>query len=460
MTAASRSPLPLAGRRRALLCARRRARPAAVVAALLLAPTLGCEDGAPAGPAGEELDLSAYVAIGNSLTAGFMNGALGLEGQSCSYPRLLAGQAGVGGQFSQPLVGAPGIVEPGSSEGRIELLSLSPPTIERATPAGAPLNAGEPGPYGNLGVPGALGAEALVARSGATSLTDNPFFDFVFRGMGTWAGQVAERDATFVTVWLGNNDVLGYVLSGGEDPGFPTPTGEFAAAYEGLVDQLLVTTDRIVLLNVPPVTIVPYLTLVPNVVVDTATLEPILGPGGETVPLLGADGPLSPDDLVTLDAIERILGGDGIPVDMGGTGVPLPASVVLDASEQVVARGAVAAYNQAIVQVAALHGLAVVDVHAIVSDIDENGLVVGDETLTTEFLVGGLFSLDGVHPTCKGQGVIANALIDAIEERYGVSFPRVSIAGLPGVTLTVDGDRVPAPLPALGLPRFPLSRPR
>jgi lysophospholipase L1-like esterase len=383
-----------------------------------------------------------------------MNGALGLEGQSCSYPRLLAGQAGAGASFSQPLVAAPGISEPGSNEGRIELLSLTPPTIDRATPAGAPLNAGQAGPYGNLGVPGALGAEALVARSRATSRTDNPFFDFVFRRMGTWAGQVAERDATFVTVWLGNNDVLGYVLSGGEDPGFPTPAGEFSATYEALIEQLLATTDRVVLLNVPPVTIVPYLTLVPNVVVDTATLEPIPGPGGEPVPLLGPDGPLSPDDLVTLDAIERILDGGGIPVDMGGTGVPLPADVVLDAGEQQVARQAVAAYNQAIAETAALHGLAVVDVHAIVSDIDEHGLVVGDETLTTDFLVGGLFSLDGVHPTCKGQGVIANALIETLEERFDVSFPRVSIAGLPGVTLTVDGGRVPAALRAPGLPRY------
>jgi lysophospholipase L1-like esterase len=439
----------------------RSSRPAATAAALLLAAFLiaGCEDGAPSAPGGDALDLSRYVAIGNSLTAGYMNGALGLEGQSCSYPRLLAGQAGVGGAFTQPLVGAPGISEPGSNEGRIELLSLTPPTIERATPAGAALNPDQPGPYGNLGVPGALAAEALVARNRATSLTGNAFFDFVLRGMGTWAGQVAERDATFVTVWLGNNDVLGYVLSGGEDSDFPTPAGEFASSYEALIGQLLATTDRIVLLNVPPVTVVPYLTLVPNVVVDPTTLEPIPGPGGDPVPLLGPDGPLAPEDLVTFDAIERILDGDGIPVDMGGTGAPLPASVILDAGEQSVARGAVTAYNPAISQTAALHGLPVVDIHGIVSDIDENGLDIGDETLTTEYLDGGLFSLDGVHPTCKGQGVIANALIDAIEDAYGVSFPRVSIAGLPGVTLTAEGDLVPAAVPARGLPRFPERRP-
>jgi lysophospholipase L1-like esterase len=78
--------------------------------------------------------------------------------------------------------------------------------------------------------------------------------------------------------------------------------------------------------------------------------------------------------------------------------------VILDAGEQTVARAAVAAYNQAIAQTAALHGLPVVDLHGIVSDIDESGLVVGDETLTTEYLVGGLFSLDGVHPTPRARG--------------------------------------------------------
>ncbi|CAN5857095.1 SGNH/GDSL hydrolase family protein [soil metagenome] len=416
-------------------------RGAAFLAALAL---LTCGDGSPAGPEEAGIDFSRYVAIGNSLTAGFMNGALGLEGQSCSYPRLLAGQAGAGGNFPQPLVAAPGISEPGSDEGRIELLSLTPLTIERAAPAGAALNASQAGPYGNLGVPGALAAEALVARSRATSRTGNAFFDFVLRGRGTWSEQAGERDASMVTVWLGNNDVLGYVLSGGARSGFPTPAGEFAAAYEGLVGELLEITDRIVLLNVPPVTVVPYLSLVPNVVVDPATLEPVPGPNGEPVPLLGPDGPLSPEDRVTFDAIERILDGEGIPVAMGGTGQPLPGDVLLDAEEQAIARAAVDAYNLAIAGTAALHGLALVDIHGIVSDIDENGLVVGGETLTTEYLVGGLFSLDGVHPTCKGQGVVANALIEAIEERYGLALPPVSIAGLSGVTLTAAGDRVTA----------------
>jgi len=434
----------------------RLSRAAAMALGALAGLLVACDDGSPTGPGEDGLDFGRYVAIGNSLTAGVMNGALGIEGQSCSYPRLLAEQAGVGGGFQQPLVAAPGISRPGSGEGRIELVSFAPITIGRAVPAGAPLNEGLDRPYGNLGVPGALAIEALEARNRATSRTDNPFFDFVLRGRGTWAEQAADRDATFVTVWLGNNDVLGYVTSGGEAAGLPTPAAEFAAAYEGLIERLLETTGRIVLLNVPPVTVVPYLSAVPTVVVDPLTLEPIPGPDGLPVPLLGPDGPLSPHDQVTFDAIESILDGVGIPPDLGdlgGTGEPLPGDVVLDAGEQAIARAAIAAYNQAIAETAARHGLAVVDVHALVSAIAEDGLDVDGERLTIDFLVGGLFSLDGIHPTCKGYGVVANALIDAIDARYGVALPRVSIAGLPDLTLTASGALAPAGVPR-GLPRF------
>ena len=424
---------------------------ALALAGLVGAP--GCDSGPPTEPGGGELDFRRYVAIGNSLTAGFMNGALGIEGQACSYPRLLAGQAGAGADFQQPIVSAPGVSEPGSDEGRIEVVGFAPLTIERATPAGVPQNQGLGRPYGNLGVPGALAVEAPEARSRGTSRTDNPFFDLVLRGSGTWAEQVAEAEAAFVTVWLGNNDVLGYVTSGGEADGFPTPAAEFAAAYEELVERLLETTDRIVLLNVPPVTVVPYLSAVPNVVVDPLTLEIIPGPDGMPVPLLGPAGPLAPGDQVTFDAIEPILDGVGVPVALGGTGEPLPGDVVLDAGEQAVAGAAIAAYNQAIAETAARHGLTVVDAHALVSAIDANGLEVDGIRLTTDYYVGGLFSLDGIHPTCRGYGVVANALIDAIDARYGVALPHVSIAALPDLTLTAQGSLAAATAPR-GLPRF------
>ena len=139
-----------AGARAALTCAATRSLGTlASVALLALIGFLACDDGAPSGPDENGFDLSRYVAIGNSLTAGYMNGALGLEGQSCSYPRLLAGQAGSAG-VPRPLR-LPGISER-VELGRIELLP-TPITIVWRGPGRRGAEPEPPTP-GNLGVPG------------------------------------------------------------------------------------------------------------------------------------------------------------------------------------------------------------------------------------------------------------------------------------------------------------------
>lgn len=54
-------------------------------------------------------DFTKYVSIGNSLTAGYADGGLYLDGQLNAYPSINATQlkAAVGGVFTQPLF-APG----------------------------------------------------------------------------------------------------------------------------------------------------------------------------------------------------------------------------------------------------------------------------------------------------------------------------------------------------------------
>jgi hypothetical protein len=48
--------------------------------------------------------------------------------------------------------------------------------------------------------------------------------------------------------------------------------------------------------------------------------------------------------------------------------------------------------------------------------------VTGGQRLTTAFL-GGLFSLDGIHPTDTGYAVIANAFIHALDAQAGAGIP-------------------------------------
>src|SRR5690606_21244311 len=51
-------------------------------------------------------DFSRYVALGNSLTAGYRDGALYIDGQNESYPSIVASQMKLagGGDFRQPLM--------------------------------------------------------------------------------------------------------------------------------------------------------------------------------------------------------------------------------------------------------------------------------------------------------------------------------------------------------------------
>ncbi|MFN2384525.1 MAG: SGNH/GDSL hydrolase family protein [Gemmatimonadota bacterium] len=425
----------MSGHRSAALCA-------ALCAAFCFG-ALACSD-SPVVPPGDDgpVDLRRIVAIGNSLTAGYQDGALYASSQQLSIPALLARQAGVEA-FVQPLVADPGIERPGSSGGRLEIVSLFPPLLGRVSPAGAPLAPAWPRPYNNLGVPGALLAEALTAESEATSLGGNPFFDLVLRGRGTWAEQAAELDATFVTVWLGSNDVLGYASRGADDTlAPPISPAVFRGHYGALLAALLPTTRQIALFNIPDVTAIPFITTIPSVVVDFSTLQPMRGPDGQTIPLSGPKGPLAAADLVTLAAGPALLAGDGIPVAAGGTGRPLPDDVVLDVAEQAISRAAVDGYNAVIADLAAQHDLILVDAHALLNQLATTGIQTDGGLLTGQLLVGGAFSLDGIHPTSKGAGLLANALIEAINTRYGARIPLVSIASLPGVNLP-GGDRAP-----------------
>ncbi|MDX1623434.1 MAG: hypothetical protein R3199_05595 [Gemmatimonadota bacterium] len=425
--------------------------PALVVALV----ALGCLDGDGDGPVGPDrlivgsADFTSYVAIGNSLTAGFTDAALFVGGQECSVPRLLAGQVGIG-DFEQPLVSDPGISStPG--RGKLELVSLQPLVIQRTQAAGAPTNLQLPRPYDNLGVPGALGFEALTAESAETSLGGNPFFDLVLREQGTWLEQTAALEASFVTVWLGNNDVLGFAASGGTAAGLPIPVTAFGAVYQALVNQLVGITGQVVLFNIPDVTSIPFLTTIPPFVVNPQTGQPVLGPDGRPIPLIGPEGPLAGDDLVTLNAAAALAQGVGIPAALGGTGQPLPDAVVLNVAEQQVAGQAVAGYNQVIAGMAAQHDLPLVDVNALLEELATDGIQAGGQLLTDDFIVGQAFSLDGVHPTCKGYGVVANRLIATINAAFGSSIPTVDVAALPGNPLPGMGVE---PAAGLGVPRF------
>ena len=156
---------------------------------------------------------------------------------------------------------------------------------------------------------------------------------------------------------------------------------------------------------------------------------------GQPVPLVGVDGPLQFGDLVLLTAGPLLATGTGIPA--GGynyvnplapsNGQPLPENVILRGPEIAQTIVELTQMNVAIaIEAAARPYVALVDLHGLFQTLHQDGLVLGGTQYTTDFITGGLFSLDGIHPNDLAHAVIANTLIDAVNARFGASIQRVN----------------------------------
>jgi len=373
-------------------------------------------------PAGA-VDFTTYVALGDSLTAGFSQGGLVETYQNYSYPKLLADQIGAT-VFEQPLVSDPGL--PPILE--LQQLLPNPVIVPKSDTPGQPLNATYPAPYNNLGVPGASLYDLLFTTGDINNLiagnTDNVMHDLILRdGEHTALEQAIGLNPTFVTLWIGNNDILGAAVYATPIEGVTmTPVDNFQQMYQQALGALAqYTSADIVVINLPDVTAIPFVT----------TVKPYIElPDGTHVPLIGSKGPLPEDAYVTLGASSLLAQGIGIPVDLGGTGIPLPEDmqiiggqavpgVVLRQDEVAVINDRIAAFNQIIADTAAAVGAKVFDINTIFNRIaHEQHWGVGGLEISTDFLLGGIFGYDGVHPQKIGYGMVASELIDFLNTTY------------------------------------------
>jgi lysophospholipase L1-like esterase len=385
-----------------------------------------------------------YVALGDGLTAGFMSGSLVQTHQLNSYPALIARQARVT-DFQQPLVSEPGI----PTELALLTLSPSPVIAPKFTAQGVPVNTQLARPYNNLGVPGATSVDCLTTTSGG-------FHDLVLRGLGTAVQQAVASHPTFVTIWIGNGDVLGAAVNGRAIDGVTlVPAATFRQVYTQIVAALKGTGAPIVAANLPDVTSIPFVTTIPRVVVNPATRQPVLV-NGQPVPLIGPNGPLPSGSFVTLAASPYLAQGVGIPAGLGGQGSALPDEVILDTAEVAAIRDRVEADNRAIAEICSAAGIPVLDVNALLKEFAGSGRDLGGVALTSAFLTGGIFSYDGIHLTDLGYAILANEWIALINRRGG-SLPLVNLGPYFGLAATstgagrvaaASGGRTPTVVPA------------
>jgi hypothetical protein len=245
-----------------------------------------------------------------------------------------------------------------------------------------------------------------------------------------------------VTLWIGNNDVLGAAVRGRAIDGVTlTPASIFRSVYQGIVNTLKASGARIVAANLPDVTTIPFVSTIPPVVVNPATRRP-LEVNGQLVPLLGPSGPLPSGSKVTLAAGSLLAQGIGIPAAVGGRAVIsggvcqgcLPDEVILDPAELATIKDHVAANNQAISDICQAAQVPLLDVNTLLKEFSTTGREIGGVTLTSAFLSGGIFGYDGIHPTELGYALIANEWIKLINANGG-SLPEVDLLPFLGLGL-------------------------
>lgn len=233
-------------------------------------------------------DFSNYVAIGNSLTAGFMDAALYNDGQDRSLAAIMAGQFAFAGgpeTFNQPDINSErgfntSVQQPqGSVLGRFKLdTSIPGPSPTIGGDAIAPYT-GDVTALNNFGVPGIVVGQLLTSDTGnPQSQAYNPFYARFASdpGNSTILGDALATQPTFFSLWIGNNDVLGYAISGASDESLLTDENAFDNQFNAVVDQLMDNSSASgVVGTIPPVTLVPYFQAVTwdNITLDASTAQ-------------------------------------------------------------------------------------------------------------------------------------------------------------------------------------------
>ncbi len=402
-------------------------------------------------PTSGDADFSVYVALGNSITAGYADAELFKSGQMVSYANIIAKQmlhAG-GGEFKQPLMrdeyGFGGRIKLGMATDCIGNTGLGGVFFGESPEAGNFSNIyAEEGPFHNMGVPGAQVSHLLLP--GYSML--NPYYSrFASSSTARIIDDATALNPTFFSLWIGNNDVLGYASSGGMS-GSITPPEQFEIYYNLIVNQLLSETSKGILANIPDITSIPFFNTIParglvlmNPDEITSLNDHYSSQGLHHINFqMGVNGfvvsdPSAPQGIRQLASYELMLvtlPQDSLKCAGWGSTKPIPMQYYLSELQVKEIREAIKAYNSIIGNAAAENNIALADVNHLLTEA-KSGMIFDGIHFNTQYVTGGLFSLDGVHLSPRGNAVVANYFIDVINEHYGAGIPKVSVTQYQGI---------------------------
>ncbi len=421
-------------------------------------------------PSAGEANFSKTIAIGGDFMAGYQDDALYLKGQQYCIPALLAEQFKlVGGTaFGQalmpdnngiglnPKVWESWFVTPahlGYKTDCAGVTSLFPNKSTMTVSAATSYLTGVAGnTVQNMSVPFANTADYFNPAFGtafSTTGNKNPYYNRFasLPGTSTLYEDAKHQDASFITAWLGMEDIFNYASSGGTSAAIPSST-TFSNYLDTLLGGLTANGAKGVIANIPDFRNFPYYTLVAWDNADIKqtqadSLNDIYSAAG--MPQIffkeGRNGFLI-NDADAVGGFRQLHKGEyitlGVPIDsMKCNKYGLLVQVInnryaLDSTEVFALDNAISSYNAVIAQKAAQYNLALVDMHSFFNSVT-SGIKWNGVDFNAAFISGGFFSLDAYHPNQKGYAIIANEFIKAINIKYHSFVPTVYCTACDGV---------------------------
>ncbi len=370
----------------------------------LLLLVLGCQDEGllPPEPTGGAL-FARYVAIGNSITAGYQSGGINATLQQQAYPVLLA--KAMGTPFNLPLLRNPGCPPPLVNLLTGERLGGLPGDFcaYRQVPPPRIIN--------NVAVPGAKVIDVLMNLGEGTSANT---LTLLLLGGRTQLEAAAEAHPTFVSVWIGNNDVLGAAIAG--NTALITPVDAFQQRYTQMLNELqAMGVQGGLLIGVANVTVIPHFS--PGIAYAQAEQAGAFPPTFDVADNCATTGAttLVPFSYAFGELLAAAMQGQSVTLDC----VNDPR--LLSPTETNTLAQTVEQYNTFIQQQADRLGWAYLDPNVTLEELRNQGQIPIFPDVTADEPFGPYFSLDGVHPSAAAHRLVAQEAAAVINAVYGTN---------------------------------------
>ena len=367
-----------------------------------------------------------YVAVGNSITAGYESDGINDSTQAHSYAVLLAQRANA--SFQTVRLQKPGCPPPLTGPMVLTQARVGGASAASCTGFVVPI----PQPVQNLSFPGFRIADALQVPTGPIGAVYQQTL-----GNRTLIQAMTDAKPSLVTVWLGNNDALTAVTSG--DLQFLTPLDQFQTSVERIASAIKAQTSirEAVLIGVLDPQYAPIAQ--PGAYFWAIAQDPA---GRALLPKPVSDNcaPLSPTGQLNPQAANLVSFRGFTDAAVATISCADNAPYVLNEGERRTISARVEGFNAALRSSAESRGWIYLDVNPLLQAqlADPNRIRkcqgLASATTLDQFqaavlntcphpaapnFFGSLISFDAVHPTVQGQRIVADAIEARLREKHG-----------------------------------------